>query len=73
MKDKILYLIMGIIIGAIIVTGIFMIVGKNTPNNNQPNRENFRNFDPENMPEGFDINNMPEGGPRRLDGVERVN
>ena len=61
MKDKILYLIIGAITGAIITTGVFMIIDKNSEDNNQPQRGTFRNFDPSNMPEEFDMNNMQEG------------
>ena len=54
MKDKILYLIIGILIGAMIATGVFMVINKNS--NNGPVR-NFRNFDANNLPEGIQINN----------------
>ena len=69
MKDKILFLVTGILIGAMVATGVFMVINKNNSNNNQNNfdRQNFRNFDPDNMPEGFELpedfdpNNLPEG------------
>jgi len=59
MKDKMLFLIIGILIGAIITTGIFMIKDKNTKPN-EPNRENIRSFDIDNLPEEFNPNNIPE-------------
>lgn len=57
MKDKILFLILGILIGAIITTGVFMVLGKNNGGNNQnrPDMQNFRKFDPNNI----DQNNLP--------------
>ena len=61
MKDKILYLIIGILIGAMIATGVFMVINKNS--NNGPVR-NFRNFDANNLPEGVQmIDGMPQGRP----------
>lgn len=75
MKEKILYLIIGVLIGAMCATGVFMVINKNDNNNNNQNgegREMFRNmdpnnlpedFDPNSLPEGFDPNNMPQGGP----------
>lgn len=51
MKDKILMLIIGILIGAIITTGGFLILGKK---DNKGNRMERRNFDA----------NMIDGGRR---------
>jgi hypothetical protein len=65
MKEKILYLIIGVLIGAMCATGVFMIINKNSDSNDSRNgegRETFRNFDPNNLPEGFDPNNMPQRG-----------
>lgn len=43
MKDKILMLVIGILIGAIIASGCFLIFGKN--NNPENSRVNGKNFD----------------------------
>lgn len=40
MKDKILYLIIGILIGAILTTGVFMIINKNNGRSSS-NGQNF--------------------------------
>lgn len=51
MKEKILYLIIGILIGAIITTGVFLLIDKNK----KPTRGQFQtngqgmNFNPEDM------------------------
>jgi len=50
MKDKILFLIIGMLLGAMITTGVFMIINKNkTPS--FPNQGNFQrgDFSPENL------------------------
>ncbi|MDR0978451.1 MAG: hypothetical protein LBL91_00660 [Lachnospiraceae bacterium] len=67
MKDKILYLIIGILIGAIITTGVFLVInnGNNNASQNGINRSNRGNFDPNNLPEGFDPNSIPQGGAGR--------
>ena len=65
MKDKILMLIIGILIGAIIASGCFLIFGKNQ----NPMEDMIRggNFDANmigggrfEIPEGMDLNNMGE-------------
>ena len=62
MKEKILYLVLGTLIGAMLTTGVFMIINKNNNQGPQFNGER-REFDVNNLPEGFDVNNLPEGGP----------
>lgn len=66
MKDKILMLVIGILIGAIIASGCFLIFGKNkgNPGGERMNRENFDfnmigggKFE---MPEGMDFNSIGE-------------
>lgn len=56
MKDKILFLILGILIGAVITAGCFLFINKN-------NNKNFqrRNFDKE-MIENFENGEKPKGG-----------
>lgn len=63
MKDKILYLILGILVGAVITSGAFLIYSKNArynmkdmrPNFNNMNEE-FKNQRPEDMKIPFDEN-----------------
>ena len=66
MKDKILTLIIGILIGAIIASGCFLIFGKNNSNQGG-DRMNRGNFDANMIgggrmerPEGMDGNSMGE-------------
>ena len=61
MKDKILFLILGILIGAVITAACFLVIGKSTrkgmrDGNFKPDKEMMENFDPEN----FDPENLPE-------------
>ena len=72
MKDKILYLILGILIGVVITAGCFLVIGKNKTKgmkngNFKPDKEmmeNFENFDPENFdPEN--MHEMPKDGKRK--------
>ena len=56
MKDKILFLILGILIGAVITAACFLVIGKSTrqgmkDGNFRPDKEMMENFDPENLPE----------------------
>ena len=44
MKDKILYLILGILIGAVITSGAFLIYSKHTMYNRKDMRPNFNNM-----------------------------
>ena len=69
MKDKILSLIVGILIGAIITTSVFLMLGKNNQSSKEfDGRKDFRNMqdfggerpDFENMPEG-ERPELPEG------------
>lgn len=72
MKDKILYLILGILIGAVITAGIFMVFSKNARPEMRGERPNFEDmqfpedgnfvkpdkmFDGENPPEKPQENN----------------
>ena len=54
MKDKIIFLIIGILIGAIIATGVFMIINKNQVNVRPGGMRSFQGG---------------EGGPVNLDGA----
>ncbi len=59
MKDKILIFIIGLLVGAIIVTGCFLVYEKNNRKNFQmPNggMEKFDGKNPPEMPEGFSEN-----------------
>lgn len=53
MKQKVLYLILGIVIGVVLTTGVFMMKGGNKGPGGNGQRPDFENFDPENMPEDF--------------------
>lgn len=59
MKEKILYIFLGIIIGVIITLGVVMLIGKNNP------KRNMNGFDRSTVNGGqmpdFDPNNLPEG------------
>ena len=50
MKDKILYLIVGMLLGAIITAGGFVIFGKKNTNNENNIKMDFRNFEPGDRP-----------------------
>ena len=60
MKEKVLYLIIGVLLGAIVTTGVFMIINKNDSKNAETN--NFRNGRP--MFTG-------DGQPPNLEGAQR--
>ena len=61
MKDKILYLILGILIGAVITAGCFLVFSKNTqPDMRGGNRPDMSNMSEEEL-EKFK-NERPEGG-----------
>lgn len=63
MKDKILMLVIGILIGAIITAGVFLIVNKTnegtTDVNSGRGMQMQGDFDANNIPEDFDSSNMP--------------
>lgn len=61
MKDKALFLIIGILLGAIITAGVFMLTSKNNTSDDRFQRGDRGDFDMNNLPEGFDFNNMPGG------------
>lgn len=61
MKDKILFLILGILIGAVITAACFLVIGKTT-------RKGMRNGDfrpDKSMMENFDSENMKKGRPSK--------
>ena len=63
MKDKIIMLVLGILIGAVVTAGIFLLLGNNNSRQNgmggqMPNMD-FTNMDMENFVPG---EGMPEGG-----------
>lgn len=65
MKDKILFLILGILIGAVITAACFLVIGKTTRKGMRngdfrPDKSMMENFDSENMPE-----NMKKGRPSK--------
>lgn len=58
MKDKVLTLILGILIGAVLTAGGFLLFGKNTSSRNmgeKPNRQDMENF----IPGQIDPNGIP--------------
>lgn len=66
-------LIAGMLIGAILTTGGFLVFGKNQKSDfgNRGNRPDMSDFDANNLPEGFDPSNMPNrGGDRTTDGTD---
>lgn len=60
MKDKMLYLILGILIGAVITTGVFLVFQKNAKPQMRGDFENM-NFNGE-RPENGDFENMIKNG-----------
>lgn len=56
MKDKILYLILGILIGAVITAGCFLVFSKNARPDMRGERPNFEDME---LPEGMEL---PEDG-----------
>ena len=80
MKDKILFLILGILIGAVITAGCFLVIGKSArkgmkDGDFRPNKEMFENFDEE-MFENFDEDKMPKDfkpeKPEKSDNAEKT-
>lgn len=76
MKDKILYLILGILIGAVITAGAFLIFQKNAkpqlPRDFKDmnfNGERHKNGNFENMVKNGEISEMPEGEKNQDTGV----
>ncbi len=64
MKNKIMYLIIGMLIGAIITSVVFMTIGKNKRPSNFPKGDfNMEDGERPELPEGMseeDLKNMPE-------------
>ena len=56
MKDKVLTFIIGLLVGAIITTGVFLIIDKNSSSKGnmkgRPDRSEMGNFTPGEMPSG---------------------
>jgi len=70
MKDKGLYFIIGLLVGAILTTGVFMLINKNNSSSNNNRRGNNGNgvmnqgpmrLDPDNPPEGAEVIIGPNG------------
>lgn len=80
MKDKILYLILGILIGAVITAGCFLVFSKNARPEMRGERPNFEDME---LPEGMEFpedgnfekgNHMRDGkGPRDLESEKDSN
>ena len=70
MKDKIFTLIIGILIGAIVTAGVFLIINRNSSNsanmqNMEPGMLQLEEFDPNTMPGGRDVGVQEGKGGKR--------
>ena len=68
MKEKIKYLVLGILIGAVITAGVFSMLKKDSRHRERPNfdRSNMSQFDDSKRPQ-FDESNMPSDLKEKLE------
>ena len=61
MKDKFLYFIIGLLVGAIIATAAFVVYEKVNKNNNNNQMPNFEQMQMRGRPDGMELPEMQEG------------